>query len=528
MKSSVSGVVAVLALAASAAHGAPPKPQVVTQPDWIARPTSEDLSKYYPKAAYTLFIEGRARVSCEVDAFGGLQDCRVTAESPAGMGFGSASLAMAPLFRMRPMTRDGRPVAGGKLTVPIDFRMGSEPDPAPAANGSAPSPQAMALARRYMVQMKTETGALAYYDQIANELEFIGHDGTPVETRGAAASAIRAAAKADIAQYVEGESAAVASLFSVAELEAMVASMESPAGEILRSNADYDAVAEMLRRDLRRRASAAAAAAFCHTRSCDFEAALAKPVAATITAPAWSRGPGENDVEAARPAVLGALGLGGVARLVCVVDALATPTDCAVDTEAPAGLGVGSAVIRLASQLRLHPLLMSQGAQGETVAVTVAFPQPEPEDLYSPPPPRTAKALALARQLDEAESAAELSPGEIENLKKLEGERAPDADPAVVAEAVAALRVGVDASHRAYEIDLASARAAIFTEEQLAAAVAFYRTPAGKALRAKDDQLRAAYEAANDRSNARLMADARVLFCKDRACEPNPPLSKRR
>ena len=58
---------------------------------------------------------------CRVDASGALTDCSVTDETPTGEGFGEAALAMSPLFHMRPMTRDGVPVAGGRINIPIRF-----------------------------------------------------------------------------------------------------------------------------------------------------------------------------------------------------------------------------------------------------------------------------------------------------------------------------------------------------------------------------------------------------------------------
>jgi protein TonB len=30
---------------------------------------------------------------------------------------------MSKLFKMRPMTKDGQPVGGGKITIPIVFRL---------------------------------------------------------------------------------------------------------------------------------------------------------------------------------------------------------------------------------------------------------------------------------------------------------------------------------------------------------------------------------------------------------------------
>jgi protein TonB len=58
-----------------------------------------------------------------VRADGKLESCNVTSEDPSGLGFGAAALKMASLFQMKPETRDGEPVAGASVTVPIVFKL---------------------------------------------------------------------------------------------------------------------------------------------------------------------------------------------------------------------------------------------------------------------------------------------------------------------------------------------------------------------------------------------------------------------
>lgn len=102
-------------------------PVVMTQPDWVEKPNASDLARDYPKLAEARSIEGRAVISCRVDASGRLQDCRAVSESPHGYGFGAAALAMAPRFHMRPMTVNGRTVDDGKINIPINFRLPQGP-----------------------------------------------------------------------------------------------------------------------------------------------------------------------------------------------------------------------------------------------------------------------------------------------------------------------------------------------------------------------------------------------------------------
>jgi len=109
--------------ASAVASPVPPKPSVITQPDWLTKPTGEDLADLYPKEAARNLVEGGATIACTIDANGALVNCVAETESPPGAGFGAAALAMSAKFKMRPMTRDGVPVAGGVVRIPIRFTL---------------------------------------------------------------------------------------------------------------------------------------------------------------------------------------------------------------------------------------------------------------------------------------------------------------------------------------------------------------------------------------------------------------------
>jgi TonB family protein len=123
-------VAAVLAQAGGGAVAAAPatKPTVIVQPDWLRRPSAEDMARFYPKGATAANLEGQATLHCLVTAEGLLSACTVD-ESPGGQGFGEAALNLAQLFKMRPMTRNGVPVDGGKINIPIRFQLPRNPMP---------------------------------------------------------------------------------------------------------------------------------------------------------------------------------------------------------------------------------------------------------------------------------------------------------------------------------------------------------------------------------------------------------------
>jgi TonB family protein len=99
-----------------------------TNPDWLVRPTPEELARVYPRAAAAKGVGGRAVLTCTVDVDGYLSECVVDSDTPSGAGFGNAALEITAYMRFLPMTDYGIPHES-KVTVPINFA----PDPDTAA-----------------------------------------------------------------------------------------------------------------------------------------------------------------------------------------------------------------------------------------------------------------------------------------------------------------------------------------------------------------------------------------------------------
>lgn len=100
----------------------PPRPAVMGRyrPDWLEKPSGEDMADYYPSHAARNAISGKATINCQVTTGGLLEQCRVVQESPPGEHFGEAALKLAPKFRMIPP--DDPNVSPGEVTVPLIFQ----------------------------------------------------------------------------------------------------------------------------------------------------------------------------------------------------------------------------------------------------------------------------------------------------------------------------------------------------------------------------------------------------------------------
>lgn len=100
--------------------GAPPA-MVTTRPDWRRLPTGDDIRRVFPKPALHRGISGAVLMVCSIRRTGSLADCRVEDEAPAGAGFGDAALRLVDKFEVRPQTKNGVPIDGGTLRIPMRF-----------------------------------------------------------------------------------------------------------------------------------------------------------------------------------------------------------------------------------------------------------------------------------------------------------------------------------------------------------------------------------------------------------------------
>ena len=104
----------------------------LTDVKWVQTLSEAGANQLYPQIAKAEgVLAGMGQVDCVAAADGGLSDCAVASEEPAGKGFGQAALEAAKLMKMNPWTQTGDPVAGRQISIPIRFKLDASDAPAP-------------------------------------------------------------------------------------------------------------------------------------------------------------------------------------------------------------------------------------------------------------------------------------------------------------------------------------------------------------------------------------------------------------
>lgn len=499
---------AIMALAAASGATAQ-EGRAVSDPDWLAKPSAQELAGAYPELAQMLNLEGRAVLACGVNDLGVLQDCQVRSEIPSGMGFGQAALALTERFRMKPRTVGGEPVGGGSVRIPIRFALPGRPTlAAPPTPPDAPEART-ALARKIW---ERSNGEAAFVQAIEERVEEIDDYPLDPEALKLAREALREAAKRSARDAGAYNIASLAARYDEAQLRALADFAATPAGRVWlgldprRSLPWAEVMAtyvELVAQEARGR--------FCATRICQVDRLSLNPVRQTaqIVDPAWLQAPGLEQALARMPEGLRLLRLGGVVRLACTVGPFGVPEGCEVAAETPRGFGLGPAALALAPYFKLNAAMMGQGAAGESLSFLVVFPGANfPGVDITPAAADPAENPELALEL------ARLHMGEAPDATETPAPPVPAGADADVGARYAFVTALYARRSALYEI-VAGALSRTFSREEMEDVRRFLTSPAGRQIaeQPRDDDGHSGRHFA-----ARIGVAAGEAFCRKREC----------
>ncbi|WP_165184207.1 TonB family protein [Caulobacter soli] len=320
-----------------------------SNPDWVRKPTAEALATAFPTKALKTARAGKAVIQCQVTIEGFLDRCKVLTESPVDFGFGAAALQLAPQFKLSPKIRGGKPVAGGEVTIPINWDMsGLSPDTGASFGG-----RSLIIDPPWSVVPSFEQVRAAW----------------PQEAKGLASG--QAALRCSIA--VEGT------------LKSCDVISEAPSGK------GFGKAAKALSRDFKINVKPDETKLL-RNLSVDVPFRFrdpALPDTRKLTSPRWTVTLTTDGMAAIYPqAAVKANATTGLGVVSCAVDAGGRLVDCMVKREEPAALDFGAAALEAAKLMAMNPWTTEgDTVEGLRITLPIRFLMPESAQAATPPAP---------------------------------------------------------------------------------------------------------------------------------------------
>lgn len=511
-------------------------PAIIVNPDWLEKPSGEDVARHYPDLAAQLGLGGRATISCAVAASGAVVNCNVVQEAPEGLGFGQAAQSMAPIFRMNPKLKDGTPVSGGTVRIPIRFAIPESPPTAPRvalAGAGAINPAARATAA---ILLKISGFPPAEGSASVRPLsdEKIQADGE---------AALQEARETVEPEMIDAIAEVLVARFDEPELKDLATFLAAPAGaSLMRAWGSSHQTTRKASNTYFRRVLFEARLKACAQITCPendpaafaklVEAARASIAEGPDASPAALASPDIRALFRAAPKLASAMGVDGLVLLRCPVSTAGIPGDCVVLYENLTGWGFAAAAQGLAADYRFAPGPVDMGIGGRKALVPVYFPAGATASSAPPAPAGgpSARAVAILTEVLNLKSQDELDALAAAEIKQqLHMLDQPGVDPAALRAYEAAFSEAAIRFLPDYTEDYVGIYAANFSEGELEQLYAFGRRSAGRKLLSEDGDLFAAIAAATAEAAERIPTIARAKFCAQHTCyvEAPPPQDAR-
>lgn len=509
--------VALLALGIPAA--AEPR---VEQPHWIAKPTAAQMSAEYPRLAEALGLEGLAVIACGVDGLGMLQECKVVKEAPAGLGFGAAGVAMSRAFLLSPKMVDGRPAPGGTVRIPIRFALPRE-EPPQQLDSLLGEPVRMEQGREPVDLANLER---SLWGRVFGRMLDLARDQDPgldPKLTLAAFGRILEEVEAILPLWRSAVSQVHRRHLTPEDLRILSRYLELGRKTTAEAVEVEDRMGAVLQPSFEDLVQAEARRVFCLRRDCTLDQWRRAPLDQhdpMLIDPPWIQAPERRHVSDAHPLLARWLNISGVARLRCVATSRAHLQDCEAVAEAPAGLGFGPAALTLVGHFRLAPSLLSLGASGEVVYITVPFvglkAQPIAASEVGAPPVGFEAALEILTLAGAGEPSSFMRQAATEDVREQD---LPGVDAATREAAIAAFEAALPVAATALRRRAARDMARSYSPEILQEMLAVVRNPQWTG--AKDRM--AAAESEVDRVTLALLEQAWKTagrrLCSEETCE---------
>ena len=285
---------------------------MIDRPNWLKKPSGDEVSNAFPAAALQSGTAGQVLVRCRVTVTGSVAGCRILREKPEGMGFGAAVLNLSRLFQMKPAYEDGVAVEDGQVDIPVNFKtsgawsVGLQTVKVASWLPFSAAPDAAAVQAVFARLPAAAPSRVSFRCRLTGDGRLTQCDASPTTMPFAALGAVRGLLK---------------------DFRVDPAAIKQPGAGQWRAE-----------HDLRRFRS--------HP--------WGREPHATCARVDWLRQPLESGVELYPPEAAKAGVLSGRGSVDCAVSAQGMLTDCKVIGEAPAGLGFGAAAVIMAQAMQVN------------------------------------------------------------------------------------------------------------------------------------------------------------------------------